>query len=225
MGLEPFFYFGHPYFGLRATKLSMSTKTEQLQAMIAPAVTALGYELWGIEFHSHSHTPVLRVFIDSENGINVDDCAAVSRQISSVLDVEDPISSEYTLEVSSPGMDRPLFTLDQFQRYQGETIKVKLRAPFEGRRNFRGLLTGVEADEVVVVVDAHEYLLPIELIDKANVIPQFVNEKSTEEKNAKNIGAATIAGDEVLVNEDILGTEEEPDSEDAADHDDSLEND
>jgi ribosome maturation factor RimP len=197
----------------------MSTKTEQLQAMIAPAVTALGYELWGIEFHSHSHTPVLRVFIDSENGINVDDCAAASRQISGVLDVEDPISSEYTLEVSSPGMDRPLFTLDQFQRYQGETIKVKLRAPFEGRRNFRGRLTGVEGDEVIVVVDAHEYLLPIELIDKANVIPQFVNEKSADEKDVKNIGAATIAGDEVLVSDEIV------DSEDAADHDDSLEND
>jgi ribosome maturation factor RimP len=197
----------------------MSTKTEQLQAMIAPAVTALGYELWGIEFHSHSHTPVLRVFIDSENGINVDDCAAASRQISGVLDVEDPISSEYTLEVSSPGMDRPLFTLDQFQRYQGEAIKVKLRAPFEGRRNFRGRLTGVEGDEVIVVVDAHEYLLPIELIDKANVIPQFVNEKSADEKDVKNIGAATIAGDEVLVSDEIV------DSEDAADHDDSLEND
>ena len=224
MGLEPFFYFGHPYFGLQATKLSMSTKTEQLQAMIAPAVTALGYELWGVEFHSHSHLPVLRVFIDSENGINVDDCAAASRQISGVLDVEDPISSEYTLEVSSPGMDRPLFTLDQFQRYLGEWIKVKLRAPFEGRRNFRGRLTGVEGDEVIVVVDAHEYLLPIELIDKANVIPQFVSEKSSnekagDEKNVKDIGAATVAGDEVVLNEDSLS------SEDAADHDDSLEND
>lgn len=142
--------------------------------MIAPAVVALGYELWGIEYNTHSRHPLLRVFIDSENGINVEDCAAASRQISSVLDVEDPINTEYTLEVSSPGMDRPLFTLDQFTRYVGEWVKVKLRAPFEGRRNFRGRLAGVEADEVVVVVDDHEFLLPIELIDKANVSPQFV---------------------------------------------------
>ncbi len=159
----------------------MSTKTEQLQAMIAPAVEALGYEMWGVEYHSHGRQPLLRVFIDGENGITVEDCAAASRQISAVLDVEDPISSEYTLEVSSPGMDRPLFTLDQFGRYTGEWVKLKLRAPFEGRRNFRGVLRGVEGDEVVLVVDNEEYLLPIELIDKANIVPQFGSEKSSND--------------------------------------------
>jgi ribosome maturation factor RimP len=153
--------------------------------MVTPAVEALGYELWGVEFQSHGRPPLLRVFIDSENGINVDDCAAASRQISAVLDVEDPISTEYTLEVSSPGMDRPLFTLDQFGRYIGEWVKVKLRAPFEGRRNFRGRLTGVEGDEIVVAVDDNEYLLPIELIEKANVIPRFDNEKAGSDKSGK----------------------------------------
>ena len=151
----------------------MATKEQQLHDLIAPAVTALGYEMWGLEYLTHGGQTVLRVFIDSENGINVDDCAAVSRQVSAVLDVEDPISGEYSLEVSSPGMDRPLFTLDQFQRYSGEQVKIRLRAPFEGRRNFSGRLVGVEVDEVVVAVDEHEYLLPIELIDKANVVPQF----------------------------------------------------
>lgn len=151
----------------------MATKEQQLHDLIAPAVTALGYEMWGLEYLTHGGETVLRVFIDSENGINVDDCAAVSRQVSAVLDVEDPISGEYNLEVSSPGMDRPLFTLDQFQRYSGEQVKIRLRSPFEGRRNFSGRLVGVEADEVVVAVDEHEYLLPIELIDKANVVPQF----------------------------------------------------
>lgn len=151
----------------------MATKEQQLHDMLAPAVTALGYEMWGLEYLTHGGQTVLRVFIDSENGINVDDCAAVSRQVSAVLDVEDPISGEYNLEVSSPGMDRPLFTLDQFQRYSGEQVKIRLRSPFEGRRNFSGRLVGVEADEVVVAVDEHEYLLPIELIDKANVVPQF----------------------------------------------------
>lgn len=151
----------------------MATKEQQLHDLIAPAVTALGYEMWGLEYLTHGGQTVLRVFIDSESGISVEDCAAVSRQVSAVLDVEDPISGEYNLEVSSPGMDRPLFTLDQFQRYSGEQVKIRLRTPFEGRRNFSGRLVGVEEDEVVVAVDEHEYLLPIELIDKANVVPQF----------------------------------------------------
>lgn len=190
----------------------MSTKTEQLQAMLAPAVEALGYELWGIEYHSHSHQPLLRVFIDSENGINVEDCAAASRQMSAVLDVEDPIAREYTLEVSSPGMDRPLFTLDQFSRYAGEWVKLKLRAPFEGRRNFRGRLTGIEGDEVVVVVDDHEFLLPIELIDKANVVPNFTSEKSGNEKPGKGNKAALVEGDAIDIDADEAANAVDPDA-------------
>jgi ribosome maturation factor RimP len=149
------------------------SKEQQLQAILAPPVTALGYEFWGLEFHTHARQTMLRVFIDRAEGINVDDCALVSRQLSAVLDVEDPIAVEYTLEVSSPGMDRPLFTLEQFTRYIGEQVKVRLRTPFEGRRNFAGRLHGVEADEVVIADGDHEYLLPIEMIDKAHVVPQF----------------------------------------------------
>ena len=148
-------------------------KEQQLQVILAPAVTALGYEFWGLEYLTHGRQAVLRVFIDSPNGIGVEDCAKVSRQLSAVLDVEDPITIEYTLEVSSPGMDRPLFTLEQYQRYVGENVKIRLRSPFEGRRNFSGRLVGVEAEEVVMVVEDHEYLLPIELIDKAELVPQF----------------------------------------------------
>lgn len=151
----------------------MSSKLEQLQALLAPVVEALGYECWGIEFLSQGRHSLLRIYIDHANGILVDDCEKVSRQVSGILDVEDPISSEYTLEVSSPGMDRPLFTLDQFARFAGEQVKIKLRAPFEGRRNFQGLLRGVEEQDVVVLVDEHEYLLPIDLVDKANIIPRF----------------------------------------------------
>lgn len=151
----------------------MSSKLEQLQALLAPVVEALGYECWGVEFLSQGRHSLLRVYIDHANGVLVDDCEKVSRQISGVLDVEDPISSEYTLEVSSPGMDRPLFTLEQFARYAGELVKIKLRSPFEGRRNFQGLLRGAEEQDVVVLVDDHEYLLPIDLIDKANIIPRF----------------------------------------------------
>ncbi|ALZ86773.1 MULTISPECIES: ribosome maturation factor RimP [Pseudomonas] len=151
----------------------MSSKLEQLQALLAPVIEALGYVCWGVEYISQGRHSLLRVYIDHPNGILVEDCEKVSRQVSGVLDVEDPITNEYTLEVSSPGMDRPLFTLEQFAAHAGEQIKVKLRSPFDGRRNFQGLLRGVEDQDVVVQVDEHEYLLPIEMIDKANVVPRF----------------------------------------------------
>jgi len=151
----------------------VSSKLEQLQALLAPVVEALGYECWGLEYISQGRHSLLRVYIDRAEGILVDDCEIVSRQISGILDVEDPISGEYTLEVSSPGMDRPLFTLEQFARYVGEQVKIKLRTPFERRRNFQGILRGVEEQDVVVLVDDHEYLLPVDSIDKANIIPRF----------------------------------------------------
>ncbi len=151
----------------------MSSKLEQLQALLAPVVEALGYQCWGIEFISQGRHSLLRVYIDHANGILVDDCEKVSRQLSGVLDVEDPISGEYTLEVSSPGMDRPLFTVEQYAAHVGAQVKVKLRSPYEGRRNFQGVLRGVEGQDVVVQVDDHEYLLPIDSIDKANIIPRF----------------------------------------------------
>ena len=151
----------------------MSSKLEQLQALLAPVVEALGYQCWGIEFISQGRHSLLRVYIDHANGILVDDCEKVSRQLSGVLDVEDPISGEYTLEVSSPGMDRPLFTLEQFAAHVGEQVKIRLRSPYEGRRNFQGVLRGVEGQDVVVQVDDHEYLLPVESVDKANIIPRL----------------------------------------------------
>ena len=168
MGASPIFYLHSMHEGVQ-----VSSKLEQLQALLAPVVTGLGFECWGIEFVSQGKHSVLRVYIDKEGGILVDDCAEVSRQVSSVLDVEDPISSEYTLEVSSPGMERPLFTVEQFASHAGEQVKIKLRSPFEGRRNFQGLLRGVEEQDVVVQVDDQEFLLPIDSIDKANIIPSF----------------------------------------------------
>lgn len=151
----------------------MATKTDQLIELIEPVVTGLGYDFWGIEFIAQGKHSVLRVFIDLEKGIEVDDCASVSRQLSSVLDVEDPITSEYSLEVSSPGMDRPLFKLEQYEKFVGHQVQLRLRVPFDGRRKFAGLLKGVENEDVVIEVDNEEYLLPIEAIDKANVVPQF----------------------------------------------------
>ena len=151
----------------------MSSKLEQLQALLAPVIEALGYQCWGIEFLSQGRHSLLRVYIDKADGILIDDCEIVSRQLSGVLDVEDPITSEYTLEVSSPGMERPLFTIEQFAKFAGEQVRIKLRSPFEGRRNFQGLLRGVEEQDIVVQVEDHEFLLPIDMIDKANIIPSF----------------------------------------------------
>lgn len=151
----------------------MAGKDLQLVELVAPVAEALGYELWGVEYLSHAKQSIVRIYIDRADGVNIDDCAKLSRQVSGIFDVEDPIMGEYTLEVSSPGMDRPLFKLDQYQQYIGSQVKVRLRTAFEGRRNFTGQLTGVEGDDVVVAVDENEYLLPFELIDKANIIPGF----------------------------------------------------
>ena len=151
----------------------MAAKEQLLTDLVRPVAEALGYELWGIEYLSHGKQSVVRIYIDSPDGVNVDDCAKVSRQTGSVFDVEEPILGEYTLEVSSPGMDRPLFTLDQFNRYVGELVKIRLRTSFEGRRKFSGRMTGIENDDVIVAVDDDEYLLPFELIEKANVVPSF----------------------------------------------------
>lgn len=151
----------------------MSAKLKMLNEMLAPVIESLGFDLWGIDHLSQGKHTVLRVYIDSEDGITVDDCAAVSHQVSGILDVEDPISGEYTLEVSSPGMDRPLYTLEQFSQYPGHKVQIKLRVPFEGRRNFKGILNGVEDEDILLIVDDEEFLLPIELIDQARIIPQF----------------------------------------------------
>ena len=148
-------------------------KESLLNELLAPVVESMGYVFWGLEYISQGKQSTLRIYIDHENGITVDDCAAVSRQASSVLDVEDPISQVYNLEVSSPGMDRPIFTLDQFTSLAGNIIDVRLRMAFDGRRKFKGYLIGVEQEDIVLRVDDNEYLLPIELIEKAHVVPQF----------------------------------------------------
>lgn len=151
----------------------MASKDQQITQLLETTVKALGFELWGIEYLSQGKHSLVRVFIESPNGIGVEDCAAVSRQVSSVLDVEDPITGEYTLEVSSPGMDRLLFRLEQYADYVGEVVDLRLRSAFEGRRKFKGLLKGIEGEDIVIHVDDHEYLLPHSAIEKARVEPSI----------------------------------------------------
>jgi len=148
-------------------------RNDELQALLQPTVVGLGYELWGVEFLRQGRRSVLRVFIDSPDGITVEDCATVSRQLSALLDVEDPISGEYTLEVSSPGMDRVLFTAEQFARYVGEEVSVRLLRPLQGRRKFKGPLLSANSDELVLVQDGQELRLPMDAIDKAQLVPRF----------------------------------------------------
>ena len=151
----------------------MAAADSKLRELLQPVVEALDCELWGLELQSGGKRKLLRIYIDSENGIGVEDCERVSRQSSSVLDVDDAINGEYVLEVSSPGMDRPLYDLGQYEKYIGEDISLRLRFPYDGRRNFKGRLTGIDGDEIVLVVADTEYLFPIEGIDKANVVPRF----------------------------------------------------
>ncbi len=145
-----------------------------LESLVRDTVESKGYEFVGVEMLSRAKAGVLlRVYIDSENGVNVDDCASVSRQLSAVLDVEDPISGRYSLEVSSPGLDRPLFEKAHFERFAGHRIKLVLSAPLEGQRNFKGVLRGVENDEVVVDLEVEQLVVPLADVISARLIPEF----------------------------------------------------
>ncbi len=130
----------------------MSKRTEQLTELLAPVVEDLGFVLWGVEY-IQGRGAVLRVFIDHADGISVDNCAAVSHEVSGVLDVEDPISGEYNLEVSSPGMDRPMFEIAQYVAYIGEDVQLKLLAPVTGKRKMTAATLVVYGDTLVDALD------------------------------------------------------------------------
>jgi ribosome maturation factor RimP len=144
-----------------------------IEKIITPAVNALGYELVACELRPGDRRLILRVYIDSENGVNLDDCTKISRQISALLDVEYPALEHYDLEVSSPGLDRPLVKPAHYQRYIGKRIRVKLRIPYEDRRNFTGELLHGDADTIAIRVDNQTFCLNLADIEKANLIPDY----------------------------------------------------
>ena len=146
---------------------------DQLTELIQPVVEGLGCELWGIEQLSTGRLSKVKIYIDTEEGVDIEDCARVSRQVSSLLDIEDPFAGEYTLEVSSPGMDRRFFRLEQFEAFAGSNVRIELMHPYEGKRNYSGQLRGVEGDEVILDLEDEEILFPFETIHKANVVPEF----------------------------------------------------
>lgn len=145
-----------------------------MTALVESVVEPMGYEAVGVEFvQPGGGAAVLRVYIDQERGITLDDCEIVSRQLSSVLDVDDPIAGQYDLEVSSPGLDRPLFKLADFQRFSGSRAHIRLADKLDGRRRFDGMLTGIDGSNVLIEVDGESMALPFELIDNAHLVPEF----------------------------------------------------
>jgi len=148
-------------------------ESPQIRSLLEPSVTALGYELVAVELIGSGADRTLRVYIDGSQGITVEDCAKVSRQVSAVLDVEDPISGSYMLEVSSPGLDRPLVRAEDFQRFRGSLVKVKAREAVLGRKNFTGVLSEAGADSIVVEVDGEPYELALANIERARLVPDL----------------------------------------------------
>ncbi|WP_319379586.1 ribosome maturation factor RimP [Thiomicrorhabdus sp.] len=150
------------------------TLEEKLETSLRPTIESMGFEYWGIEYLPAGRHSTLRVYVDREDGgITVDDCADVSHQVSAILDVEDPISGAYNLEVSSPGMDRTLFRPEQYARYQGQTVQVRTAVAILGRKRFKGLMTSVAAELIEVEVDGELYEIPFDVIEKANLVAEF----------------------------------------------------
>jgi ribosome maturation factor RimP len=144
---------------------------EELTALIEPAIERLGYELSDLELKVGGQEGMMRIFIDKPEGIDLEDCENVSRQIGAMLDVEDPLPGDYALEVSSPGLDRKLTKPAHFQRFMGEDVRIKLRFPLQGRRNFRGTLRSADEENIEVEVDGESHSLPLATIESARLVP------------------------------------------------------
>jgi ribosome maturation factor RimP len=145
---------------------------DTLAARFAPLVEGLGYELWELEYSPGRGNGFLRLYIDAEAGITLEDCERVSRAVSEVLDAEDPIPGQYTLEVSSPGLERPLRTAEHFARFVGDTVSVEAVQAIEGRRRFKGTLAAVDTGTIEVEVDGRRWTLPIGGIRRAHLAPK-----------------------------------------------------
>jgi ribosome maturation factor RimP len=147
----------------------------KLTNLLKPLVEDLGYEFVGLDHQSNPKNPVLVVYIDRPEGIAVEDCEKVSREVAALLDVEDPIPGQYSLEVSSPGLDRPLFTVEQFARFSGEMARVTVFAPVDGRRKFKGEILGAEDGRILLDQDGNEVVLEFGNIAKARLVPDYDN--------------------------------------------------
>lgn len=143
-----------------------------LRTLLEPPVEALGYELLHLEFAGRGGS-ILRLYIDAPGGIELDDCETVSKQVSVVLDVEDPVKNAYTLEVSSPGLDRPLVKPAHFRKFSGERVRIVMQAQILGRRRFTGTLVAADDAAAEVEVDGEVYRLPYDEMESARIEPVF----------------------------------------------------
>ncbi|ABN73739.1 ribosome maturation factor RimP [Actinobacillus pleuropneumoniae] len=151
----------------------MATLEQKLEELVSDTIESMGFELVGIECQRAGRFLTVRLYIDKEGGVTIDDCSDVSRQVSAILDVEDPIADKYNLEVSSPGLDRPLFTLAHYQRFIGQEIVIHLRIPMFDRRKWQGKLESVEGDLITLTVDNETRQFAFGNIQKANLVPVF----------------------------------------------------
>jgi ribosome maturation factor RimP len=154
-------------------KSSLNRKETEIEALIAPIVALEGCEIWGVEYRAQGKHSKLSVYIERDEGVSVEHCERVSRRVSDLLDVEEVLNGSYTLEVSSPGMDRILFKPEQYESCKGEKVEMRLNYPVDGSKRIVGVLVGLEEGEAVVRVDEDEYLLPLENVQRARVVPQF----------------------------------------------------
>ena len=151
-------------------KSTVNSSVTLITELIDTTVQALGLDLWGVELIQQGKYSLLRIYIEREEGVAIEDCEKVSRQVSALLDVEDPIAGEYTLEVSSPGMDRPLFSIEHYVQYVGSEVDLKLRRPIDGRRKFKGQIIKVSEGIVGLLVEGSEYDLEFPDIEKASIV-------------------------------------------------------
>jgi len=146
---------------------------QKLNDLLQPLVEDLGYEFVGLEYSNNPKNSVLRIYIDHDNGVGIDDCETVSRETAALLDVKDPIRSQYNLEVSSPGLDRPLFRAAHYQQFVGEIAQITLFAPQDGRRKFSGPILGAEDSNIRIEQDGNEVTLDLSNVVKARLVPDY----------------------------------------------------
>jgi ribosome maturation factor RimP len=151
----------------------MTSRERQLERVLGPAIESLGCRIWGVELLSQGKHSMLRIYIDRIDGVSIDDCERVSKQVSALLDVEDPIASSYTLEVSSPGMDRLLFKPEHYAQSVGERVDLRLGMPEQGRRRVIGEMTKYGGDDVTVDVDGTPFVIQLANVQRARIVPRF----------------------------------------------------
>ena len=141
-----------------------------LSNILRPVVEGMGYIYWGLQFHDHGRRSLLRVYIDHLDGVTLDDCSSVSDQLSGVLDVEDVFRYPYTLEVSSPGIERPLFNNEHYELYIGAKIKVKSYIPLNNRKNFSGQLEAANEDSITLKIEEELIDIPYSAIKQGHLL-------------------------------------------------------